>query len=88
MPVIYCKINLFDADQVVYLIDTDKGTEKELAKAPLDYLDGTLATLCHDKNVYNVHLFGLEDFVADIARKINKTEELMFSQNKIKVEVN
>lgn len=86
MPVIYCKINLFDMDQVIYLIKDE--TEKEIAKAPLEYLDGTLAALCHEKEVYSVHLFGLEDFVTDIANKINKTEELMFSQNKIKVEVN
>lgn len=86
MPVIYCAINLFDADQVIYLIE--ENNQKEIAKTPLDYLDGTLAALCHDKEIYNVHLFGLEDFVIDIANKINKTEELMFSQNRIKVEVN
>lgn len=88
MQVIYCKINLFDADQIIYLIDTEKGQEKEIAKAPLEYLDSTLATLCHDKQVYNIHLFGLNDFVEDIAKQINKTENLLFSQNKIKVEVN
>ena len=86
MQVIYCRINLFDADQTIYLI-TD-GEEKEIAKAPLEYLDGTLAALCHDKQVFDVHLFGLQDFVVDIAKRVNKTEDLMFSQNRIKVEVN
>ena len=86
MQVIYCRINLFDADQTIYLIKD--GEEKEIAKAPLEYLDGTLAALCHDKQVFDVHLFGLQDFVTDIAKKISKTEDLMFSQNRIKVEVN
>lgn len=86
MQVIYCKINLFDADQTIYLIKN--GEEKEIAKAPLEYLDGTLAALCHDKQVFDVHLFGIQDFVIDIATKISQTENLMFSQNKIKVEVN
>lgn len=86
MQVIYCRINLFDADQTIYLIKD--GEEKEIAKAPLEYLDGTLAALCHDKEVFDVHLFGLQDFVVDVARKISKTEDLMFSQNRIKVEVN
>ena len=86
MPIIYCRINLFDADQTIYLIEEEN--QKELAKTQLEYLDGTLAALCHEKEVYSVHLFGLDDFVIDIANKINKTEELMFSQNKIKVEVN
>ena len=86
MQVIYCRINLFDTDQTIYLIKD--GEEKEIAKAPLEYLDGTLAALCHDKEVFDVHLFGLQDFVTDIATKISKTEGLMFSQNRIKVEVN
>lgn len=86
MQVIYCRINLFDADQTIYLIKD--GEEKEIAKAPLEYLDGTLAALCHDKEVFDIHLFGLQDFVTDIATKISKTEDLMFSQNRIKVEVN
>ena len=86
MPVIYCSINLFDADQKVFIIEN--GVEKEIAKAPLDYLDGALVSLCHDKDVYNIHLFGLESFVNDIATGISKTENAMFSQNKIKVEVN
>lgn len=86
MQVIYCRINLFDADQTIYLIED--GEEKEIAKAPLEYLDGTLAALCHDRQVFDVHLFGLQDFVVDVAKKVNKTEDLMFSQNRIKVEVN
>ena len=86
MQVIYCRINLFDADQIIYLIKD--GEEKEIAKAPLEYLDGTLAALCHDRQVFDVHLFGLQDFVVDVAKKVNKTEDLMFSQNRIKVEVN
>ena len=86
MQVIYCRINLFDADQTIYLIKD--GEEKEIAKAPLEYLDCTLAALCHDRQVFDVHLFGLQDFVVDVAKKINKTEDLMFSQNRIKVEVN
>lgn len=86
MPVIYCRINLFDMDQKIYLVNGEN--EKEIAKAPLDHLDGTLVALCHDKDVYNVHLFGLQDFVIDIAKAINKTEDLMFSQNRIQVEVN
>ena len=86
MQVIYCRINLFDADQTIYLIKD--GEEKEIAKAPLEYLEGTLAALCHDRQVFDVHLFGLQDFVVDVAKKVNKTEDLMFSQNRIKVEVN
>lgn len=86
MQVIYCRINLFDADQTIYLIKD--GEEKEIAKAPLEYLDGTLAALCHDRQVFDVHLFGLQDFVVDVAKKVNKTEDLMFSQSRIKVEVN
>ena len=86
MQVVYCRINLFDVDQTIYLIKN--GEEKEIAKAPLEHLDSTLAALCHEKQVFNVHLFGLQDFVIDVAKNINKTEGLMFSQNKIKVEVN
>lgn len=86
MPLIYCTINLFDADQVIYMIQNNQ--EKEIAKVPLDFLDKSLAGLCYSKNIYNIHLFGIDAFVNEIAEKINKYEELKYSNNKIKVEVN
>ena len=87
MPVIYCPINLFDADQKIYLV-SDDGKQKEIAKTPLDYLDGTLVALCYEKQVYDIHLIGVRDFILDVVEDIQKTENLMFSQKRIKVEVN
>lgn len=86
MSLIYCNINLFDSDQVIYMIQNNE--EKEIAKVPLDFLDKSLTGLCYNKNIFNIHLFGIDAFVNEIAEKINKYEELNYSNNKIKVEVN
>ena len=86
MPVIYCKINMFDAEQKIYIVDD--GQPQEVTSVDLKHLDGTIAALCYERNIYNVHLFGLRDFIIDVKKAINMTENLMFSQNRIEVEVN
>lgn len=86
MSLIYCNINLFAVDQVIYAHDGT--TEKEIAKTTLEHLNKVLPTLCYEKNIYNIHLYGLESFVQEIANGIMVYENLKYSDNKIKVEVN
>jgi len=87
MQVILCNINLFDADQKVWLVDESSG-QKEIARVPLDHLYKVLPDLCRDKNVYNVHLFGFTDIVNEVTQNLAKEEVRLYNENKIKVEVN
>lgn len=86
MPVIYCNISLFDTDQIIYLVE-DEGSQKEIAKVPLDHLENTLSALCYSKNIYTIYLSGLSSFVKNVPQKIYAAERKMYTQNKIKVEV-
>lgn len=86
MSLIYCYINLFDADQEIYLLNCDD--KKLIAKTPLNNISKVLPGLCRDKDCYDVHLYGLDVVATEMANKISKEEMKHYSERKIKVEVN
>ena len=85
MPIILCNINLFDANQKIYVF---KEEQEEYSEVPMHFLDRALIMACYRENIYDIHLFGLDKVVNELKDNINKKENLLFSQNKIKVEVN
>ena len=87
MSLIYCYINLFDADQEIYLIN-GSDDKKLIAKTPLNNISKVLPDLCRDKDCYDVHLYGLDVVATEMANKISKEEMKHYSERKIKVEVN
>ena len=86
MSLIYCYINLFDADQEIYLLNGDD--KKLIAKTPLNNISKVLPDLCRDKDCYDVHLYGLDVVAIEMANKISKEEMKHYSERKIKIEVN
>ena len=56
MPVIYCRLNLFDAKQTVQLVDDVASSE--LASVEMSELGHTIATLCNDNEVFSVKIAG------------------------------
>ena len=87
MPVIYCQIQLFVLSQEIYMIKPD-GEKKLIAKAPLDYIANALASLCYEKEIFKIHLFGLNKIVEPIVEDIKTKENILFSESKIEIEVN
>ena len=87
MQVILCKIQFGVYDQEIYQAD-EYGHSKLIAKAPLEVLDKTLVSLCFDKKIDEIYLYGIQDIAAQLAQDINKVEYSLYSDNKIKVEVN
>lgn len=87
MSVITCKLNLFAYEQEIYLV-TDNSI-KLIGKAPLENLDRALVDLCINKQVYKLHLYGVDEFATELASSINKTEKALYAmENKIEIEVN
>ena len=87
MPVILCKIQFGLYDQEIYQVD-ENNNPKLIAKAPLEVLDKTLVSLCFDKKVNEIYLYGIQDIAEQLANDIHKTEYSLFSEGKIKIEVN
>ena len=85
---IICNINLFDADQSLYQMQEGWAGPVLIAKVPLDHMGRALPDICKEKDVYNVHLFGHEDFIKDIVNTVAEEETKLYSEQKINIEVN
>ena len=81
MSLIYCYINLFDADQEIYLLNGNDD-KKLIAKTPLNNISKVLPGLCRDKDCYDVHLYGLDVVATEMANKISKEEMKHYSERK------
>lgn len=87
MPVIYCQVNDFDK-QVKVFRHEDSGVVYNLGTIDYNNLTNTVPVLCKENNIYNVHLFGTQQYLDYIAQEIKMNENLNYSQNKINIEVN
>lgn len=83
---IFCKINMFDAQQTVYKID---GSGRNIvATADMENLGHTIATACENAACYNVRLDGNRAYTEEIADDIRVTYSLMYHNNReINIEV-
>lgn len=85
MPVIYCKLNLFDAKQTVQLVDDVASSE--LASVEMSELGHTIATLCNDNEVFSVKIAGNASYAESIADDVRVCNAFMYKNNTIEVEV-
>ena len=51
MPIILCNINLFDANQKIYVF---KEEQKEYSEVPMHLLDRALIMACYKENIYDI----------------------------------
>ena len=75
MPVIYCKVDLFAYDQMVYV--QDGNSLRIVAKIPMENLAKFLARYSQENNIEEIHLVGYPEFSVDIKNQIidiNKTK--------------
>jgi len=70
MPVVTCKLGLFDYDQSVYLVNDD-GTSREIGRAPVESLPNLIAATCNEYNANEVILYGSRYYTKQLARLIN-----------------
>lgn len=83
---IFCKINMFDAQQTVYKVDG--AGRSVVATVDMDNLGHTIATTCETTGCYNVRLDGAPAYTEEIADDIRVTYSLMYHKNQeINIEV-
>ena len=81
MPVIYCKINIFDYEQEVFL-----GT-KSIGKAPLKDLPQFLINRCQENDVREVHLKGIKAYAQDVKNSIENYCQTKYGDLRIEVKI-
>lgn len=85
MSVIFCPINMFDKYQIIYKINSN--TQEIVCKTDLSNIDENLVNACYAKDVYKIHVLGIQDIASIIADRVKKYEFIKYSNNKIEIEV-
>ena len=88
MKELICTIHLFDLHQYVLLNDGSEPPYKEIAITSLDSLAEVLPQMCDRHDIYNVHLFGNENYIDGLVQDINQYQLTNYSNKKINFEVN
>lgn len=87
MPIIYCNIQPFVAEQSIYVIN-DSGQQVLAGKTPLEHLHQVIPEICYNKDCYTVKLIcSVEPIAQEMSQNIQKEEVKTYSANKIKIEV-
>ena len=88
MKYIVCNLNLFTLSHIIYLLDEENKTYKEVACSDLNHLPQMLVGACVLEEVDNIHLFGTQDFVEKLSHDITAINNSYYANYKINVEVN
>ena len=81
--VLVCKINMFMEFQ--YL---EFGDGEPSIGVPFDDLATVLPTTCYEHGYNKIHLFGNENYISGLIQDIRAEETRVYSENKLKFEVN
>ena len=84
MSVIYCKVDLFAYDQMVYVKDGDSGL-RTVAKIPMENLARFLARYSNENNIDEIHLVGYPEFSVDIKNQIIDINKTKFNNRALNV---
>lgn len=86
MPVIYCAVDMFAIGQAVRVVDGDNTTTIYCNAADLP---ATIAALCREKNISNVHYYGNADYLQSIVDNTKMQYNSLYNSGKpLNIEVN
>lgn len=87
MKKIFCKLNIFDLEQKIYIIDTEANTKDIVAIASIEELPATIAAISAEMNVSNIVLSGNFTYNSLLGKNIIAYSKLNYNTNEINVEV-
>ena len=62
--------------------------EEESLNLPSESFAESLVTICNNKGIFKVHLFGNGRYIEGVTEQIERKEKELFSKNNIEIEVN
>ena len=87
MPMIYSSLDMFDFTQAVRIIEDD-GSQRVVYCSAAD-LPTTIAELCKEKNITDIHFYGNEVYVNKIVEDTKQNYNLHYHcGNPLNIEVN
>ena len=86
MPVIYCNIQLFSCDQMIYVLGPD-GKALHVRKADIEDLPRAICALASEYNSSKVALSGAQVYTLTWAEEIKTTYALNYGKNDLEVEI-
>lgn len=86
MCVIYCNLNLFSCNQMIYVID-ENGQQIYACKTDIEEVARTIAALAAEHNIQTVRLSGQNVYANAWAEEIQSVYSLNFGKNNLNVEV-
>lgn len=88
MKKLICNFSLFKFNQTIFLVDSETEERVRVGDATVDGLPSTLLALCRKYNVNSIHLYGTDNYLAEIASNIYSCNAREYHNNNLKVEVN
>ena len=88
MPVIYCNIDMFAVTQTIRIVE--EGSDAVITTyTSLDNLPTTIAQLCKEANINNIHFYGNEEYLQQIIQDTQTNYSLNYHQGQpLNIEVN
>lgn len=88
MQLIYCHFNMFDAQQVIFKVN-ENGEVKSIVTIDSTELSSVIPTVCQKEEIYDVHLFGNQDYLKNVAMEAIALNKNLYKENakEINIEV-
>lgn len=88
MPVICSSMSIFDNQHSVWLMDLENDSKELLGTPSAENFPDFIKAMCYEKDIYEVHLFGMTDYLDVVQQRILETEMRNYGEARIVVEVN
>lgn len=88
MKKIFCNVNMFDLEQLIYIIDDETDGKDIVAMSTIEELPATISALSSEMGIADVVLSGnIVTYNTLLSDNIIQYSKLNYNQNEIKVEV-
>lgn len=86
MPIIYCNIQLFSCDQMIYVID-EQGDQVYAQKVDIEDLAEAIGALATERAINKVKISGSQVYTMAWAEQIQSAYALKYGKNDLEIEV-
>lgn len=85
MPLILCVFNMFDLQQKIIIKTKDRDIEQTIYT---DSFGTDIADICQMLNIYNIHLFGVTEYIENYADAIKSAAKTKYNLQDLNIELN
>ena len=87
MKKIFCELHMFDADQKIFIMDTETNELEYVSTASMVELPEIISATCDNKNLDAVLLMGNSVYCTAVAEDIIAFSKIHYKKNNLEVEV-